>query len=140
MCEAPAHRGPAWWSVGEDGVPCPVTSELLWTAPELLRAPGAPGRGTLKADVFSIGIVLQEVLTRGPPYSSSGLSAEGTAPRPPSSACPRLESPCSGGALWPSGNPGLDRTTQAHLPGLTLRTEFLWLKPGSQRQPCQNGS
>lgn len=60
--------------------PCPVTAELLWTAPELLRAPGAPGRGTLKADIFSIGIVLQEVLTRGPPYSSSGLSAEGTAP------------------------------------------------------------
>lgn len=60
--------------------PCPVTAELLWTAPELLRVPGAPGRGTLKADIFSIGIVLQEVLTRGPPYSSSGLSAEGTAP------------------------------------------------------------
>uniref|UniRef100_A0A8P0SAS3 guanylate cyclase n=2 Tax=Canis lupus familiaris TaxID=9615 RepID=A0A8P0SAS3_CANLF len=60
--------------------PRPAPEELLWTAPELLRAPGAPGRGTLKADIFSIGIVLQEVLTRGPPYSSSGLSAEGTAP------------------------------------------------------------
>ncbi|XP_004768270.1 guanylate cyclase D-like [Mustela putorius furo] len=56
--------------------PRPAPEELLWTAPELLRAPGAPGRGTLKADIFSIGIVLQEVLTRGPPYSSSGLSAE----------------------------------------------------------------
>ncbi|XP_035938751.2 guanylate cyclase D-like [Halichoerus grypus] len=56
--------------------PRPAPEELLWTAPELLRTPGAPGRGTLKADVFSIGIILQEVLTRGPPYSSSGLSAE----------------------------------------------------------------
>ncbi|XP_045871891.1 guanylate cyclase D-like [Meles meles] len=56
--------------------PRPAPEELLWTAPELLRVPGAPGRGTLKADIFSIGIVLQEVLTRGPPYSSSGLSAE----------------------------------------------------------------
>nr|XP_012415708.1 PREDICTED: olfactory guanylyl cyclase GC-D-like [Odobenus rosmarus divergens] len=56
--------------------PRPAPEELLWTAPELLRTPGAPGRGTLKADIFSLGIVLQEVLTRGPPYSSSGLSAE----------------------------------------------------------------
>ncbi|XP_006926922.1 LOW QUALITY PROTEIN: olfactory guanylyl cyclase GC-D-like [Pteropus alecto] len=53
--------------------PRPVPEELLWTAPELLRD---PGKGTLKGDVFSIGIILQEVLTRGPPYCSSGLSAE----------------------------------------------------------------
>ncbi|XP_006882986.1 PREDICTED: olfactory guanylyl cyclase GC-D-like [Elephantulus edwardii] len=56
--------------------PRPAPEELLWTAPELLRAPGGPRRGTLKGDTFSIGIILQEVLTRGPPYSSSGLSAE----------------------------------------------------------------
>ncbi|XP_037377957.1 guanylate cyclase D-like [Talpa occidentalis] len=56
--------------------PRPASEELLWTAPELLRCPGAPRRGTLKGDVFSIGIILQEVLTRGPPYCSSGLSAE----------------------------------------------------------------
>uniref|UniRef100_A0A8W4FHF6 Guanylate cyclase n=1 Tax=Sus scrofa TaxID=9823 RepID=A0A8W4FHF6_PIG len=42
--------------------PRPAPEELLWTAPELLRGPG-------------IGIILQEVLTRGPPYGSSGLSA-----------------------------------------------------------------
>lgn len=63
------------WSVGDIVWTCPVIAELLWTAPELLRY---PGRGTLKGDVFSIGIILQEVLTRGPPYGSSGLSAEGT--------------------------------------------------------------
>ncbi|XP_069891446.1 guanylate cyclase D-like [Dipodomys merriami] len=56
--------------------PQPAPEELLWTAPELLRGPGGPGQGTLKGDVFSMGIILQEVLTRGPPYSSSGLSAE----------------------------------------------------------------
>uniref|UniRef100_A0A8C8WPQ8 guanylate cyclase n=1 Tax=Panthera leo TaxID=9689 RepID=A0A8C8WPQ8_PANLE len=77
--------------------PCLVTAELLWTAPELLRGPGAPGRGTLKADIFSIGIILQEVLTRGPPYCSSGLSAEGTVP--------------FWGALWPPGNPGGNNLT-----------------------------
>ncbi|XP_012580670.1 PREDICTED: olfactory guanylyl cyclase GC-D-like [Condylura cristata] len=56
--------------------PRPASEELLWTAPELLRSPGVPRRGTLKGDVFSVGIILQEVLTRGPPYCSSGLSAE----------------------------------------------------------------
>ncbi|KAM5248530.1 guanylate cyclase D-like [Ctenodactylus gundi] len=56
--------------------PQPAPEELLWTAPELLRKPGGPGRGTFKGDVFSMGIILQEVLTRGPPYCSSGLSAE----------------------------------------------------------------
>ncbi|KAB1272035.1 Olfactory guanylyl cyclase GC-D [Camelus dromedarius] len=54
----------------------PGAIELLWTAPELLRGAGAPGRGTLKGDIFSIGVILQEVLTRGPPYGSLGLSAE----------------------------------------------------------------
>ncbi|XP_058162341.1 guanylate cyclase D-like [Dasypus novemcinctus] len=54
----------------------PAPEELLWTAPELLRGPGGPGRGTFKGDVFSLGIILQEVLTRGPPYGASGLSAE----------------------------------------------------------------
>ncbi|ELW71908.1 Olfactory guanylyl cyclase GC-D [Tupaia chinensis] len=56
--------------------PRPAPEELLWTAPELLRGPGAPGQGTFKGDIFSIGIILQEVLTRGPPYCSSALSAE----------------------------------------------------------------
>ncbi|KAM6159424.1 guanylate cyclase D-like [Rhynchocyon petersi] len=56
--------------------PQPAPEELLWTAPELLRAPGGPRRGTVKGDTFSVGIILQEVLTRGPPYCSSGLSAE----------------------------------------------------------------
>ncbi|XP_006865081.1 PREDICTED: olfactory guanylyl cyclase GC-D-like [Chrysochloris asiatica] len=56
--------------------PQPTPEELLWTAPELLRVPGGARQGTLKGDTFSIGIILQEVLTRGAPYCSSGLSAE----------------------------------------------------------------
>uniref|UniRef100_A0A8C5ZAU2 Guanylate cyclase n=1 Tax=Marmota marmota marmota TaxID=9994 RepID=A0A8C5ZAU2_MARMA len=54
----------------------PAPEELLWTAPELLREPGGPRQGTLKGDIFSMGIILQEVLTRGPPYGGLGLPAE----------------------------------------------------------------
>ncbi|NP_001124165.1 guanylate cyclase D precursor [Mus musculus] len=53
--------------------PQPAPEELLWTAPELLRG---PGKATFKGDVFSLAIILQEVLTRDPPYCSWGLSAE----------------------------------------------------------------
>uniref|UniRef100_A0A8C9UQ92 Guanylate cyclase n=1 Tax=Spermophilus dauricus TaxID=99837 RepID=A0A8C9UQ92_SPEDA len=54
----------------------PAPEELLWTAPELLREPGGPRQGTLKGDIFSIGIILQEVLTRSPPYGGLDLPAE----------------------------------------------------------------
>lgn len=73
------RRTDALKSSQEQGVtavcPSPVTAELLWTAPELLRG---PGKATFKGDVFSLGIILQEVLTRDSPYCSWGLSAEGT--------------------------------------------------------------
>lgn len=60
--------------------PFSVVVDLLWTAPEQLRGSGGPGKASFKGDVFSLGIVLQEVLTRGPPYCSWGLSAEGMHP------------------------------------------------------------
>ncbi|XP_017947350.2 retinal guanylyl cyclase 2 [Xenopus tropicalis] len=50
--------------------------ELFWTAPELLRDQALSRRGTFKGDVFSFAIILQEVVVRGPPYCTSGLSAE----------------------------------------------------------------
>ncbi|XP_015281516.1 PREDICTED: retinal guanylyl cyclase 2, partial [Gekko japonicus] len=54
----------------------PPAEELLWTAPELLRDPGMFPKGTLKADVYSFAIVVQEVVLRGPPYCTSQVSAE----------------------------------------------------------------
>ncbi|XP_069354199.1 retinal guanylyl cyclase 2 isoform X4 [Maniola hyperantus] len=52
--------------------------ELLWTAPELLReasSAAVPG-GTQAGDVFSFGIVMQEVIVRGEPYCMLSLSPE----------------------------------------------------------------
>uniref|UniRef100_A0A8D0BCR4 Guanylate cyclase n=1 Tax=Salvator merianae TaxID=96440 RepID=A0A8D0BCR4_SALMN len=54
----------------------PPAEELLWTAPELLRASAVYPKGTLKGDVFSFAIILQEVILRGPPYCMSEISAE----------------------------------------------------------------
>nr|XP_056714809.1 retinal guanylyl cyclase 2-like [Euleptes europaea] len=54
----------------------PPAEELLWTAPELLRNPVVFPKGTLKGDVYSFAMVLQEVVLRGPPYCTSQVSAE----------------------------------------------------------------
>lgn len=55
-----------------------VFSELLWTAPEILRVPGQPGLyGTLPGDVYSFAIVMQEVVIRGPPFCMLDLTAAG---------------------------------------------------------------
>lgn len=44
-------------------------SELLWIAPELLSMTVAPGTlCTQKGDVYSFGIILEEIVVRGGPY------------------------------------------------------------------------
>lgn len=62
--------------------------ELLWTAPELLRSlkpqhhhhhhhgHGTRILGTQAGDVYSFGIIMQEVVVRGEPYCMLSLSAE----------------------------------------------------------------
>uniref|UniRef100_A0A8C0HWG5 Guanylate cyclase n=1 Tax=Balaenoptera musculus TaxID=9771 RepID=A0A8C0HWG5_BALMU len=71
----------------------PRKVKLLWTAPELLRGPGDPGRGTLKGDTFSIGIILQEVLTWGPPMAPQEIIRKVVSPPP---LCRPLVSPDHG--------------------------------------------
>lgn len=39
-------------------------SEFLWTAPELLRMSNPPPEGTQKADVYSFGIIMEEIIMR----------------------------------------------------------------------------
>lgn len=57
----------------------PTLAERLWMAPELLRMEAPPPQGTQKGDVYSFGIILQEVALRlgafyleGDPLSPKG--------------------------------------------------------------------
>ena len=53
--------------------PCHIISiyvvDLLWTAPELLRELDRPVYGTQKGDVYSYGIILQEIVVKDGPYA-----------------------------------------------------------------------
>ena len=40
----------------------------LWTAPELLKVNKKPKRGSKEGDVFSYGIIVQEIILQGLPY------------------------------------------------------------------------
>ncbi|KAF2366961.1 Adenylyl cyclase class-3/4/guanylyl cyclase [Trinorchestia longiramus] len=50
------------------------TKDLLWKAPELLRNDSLLIKGTPHGDVYSFGIIMQEVLLRGEPYCMLQLS------------------------------------------------------------------
>lgn len=56
---------------------CFFILELLWTAPELVRyTKGQSKCGTQSGDVYSFGIIMQEVVVRGEPYCMLSLSPE----------------------------------------------------------------
>ncbi|XP_047024800.1 guanylate cyclase 32E [Helicoverpa zea] len=47
---------------------------MLWRAPELLRDPNPPPRGSQKGDVYSFGIILYEILGRNGPWGDTNLT------------------------------------------------------------------
>ena len=48
-------------------------TEMLYIAPELLRSP-VPQMGTIKADVYSFAIILEEISVRGGPYEMASVT------------------------------------------------------------------
>ncbi|XP_020822370.1 retinal guanylyl cyclase 1 [Phascolarctos cinereus] len=54
----------------------PQADDRLWTAPELLRNEALERQGTLQGDVFSVGIIMQEVVCRCEPYAMLELTPE----------------------------------------------------------------
>lgn len=54
-----------------------IFPDRLWTAPELLRMQDPPLGGTLKGDVYSFAVIVQEVIMRDRPFCSEPLTPEG---------------------------------------------------------------
>ena len=56
----------------------PYYSNMLWTAPELLRSLTARTRyGTQKGDIYSLGVILQEIIYRARPFFDQAGSPKG---------------------------------------------------------------
>ncbi|XP_049772085.1 retinal guanylyl cyclase 2 [Schistocerca cancellata] len=67
---------PAFYEAQNIPPPCKSARDLLWTAPELLRNPALRKQGSQPGDVYSFGIVMQEVVVRGEPFCMLALSPE----------------------------------------------------------------
>lgn len=55
-------------------------ADLFWKAPELLRNPNAPIRGTQEGDIYSFAIILFEMIGRKGPYGGVNLEPKGNYP------------------------------------------------------------
>nr|XP_056719612.1 retinal guanylyl cyclase 1 [Euleptes europaea] len=54
----------------------PKAKDRFWTAPELLRDSSLERKGTFRGDVYSISIIMQEVICRSAPYCMLDMSPE----------------------------------------------------------------
>lgn len=54
-----------------------IIIELLWIAPEHLRDPFPGTKGSEKGDIYSLAIIMQEVILRVPPYGMLEYKSKG---------------------------------------------------------------
>ncbi|CAJ1063134.1 atrial natriuretic peptide receptor 1-like [Xyrichtys novacula] len=95
-------------------------AQRLWMAPELLRMESPPPQGTQKGDVYSFGIILQEVaLRRGAFY----LEGE---PLSPKEIVDRVIL-----GEWPCLRPTID--TQSHSPEMGQLMQRCWAEEPTER-------
>ncbi len=71
------------WYLKDDSFPLDDVEEyqmnkkLLWTSPELLRMTTRPNNGTQSGDIYSLGIILQEVVYRTMPFNMETMTPKG---------------------------------------------------------------
>ena len=54
---------------------CVVIAEMLWKPPEFIRKSNE--NHTKEGDIYAVGIIMQEVAIRGPPFENEFRETEG---------------------------------------------------------------
>ncbi|CAH0398067.1 unnamed protein product [Chilo suppressalis] len=72
ICDYGLHNLKSGCTDAEDALR--MERRMLWRAPEFLRDPNLPPRGSQKGDVYSFGIILYEILGRNGPWGDTNLT------------------------------------------------------------------
>ncbi|KAL0892719.1 hypothetical protein ABMA27_014436 [Loxostege sticticalis] len=72
ICDYGLHNLKSGCADAEDALR--MERRMLWRAPEFLRDPNPPSRGSQKGDVYSFGIILYEILGRNGPWGDTSLT------------------------------------------------------------------
>ncbi|XP_039074910.1 atrial natriuretic peptide receptor 1 isoform X2 [Hyaena hyaena] len=99
-------------------------AKKLWTAPELLRMASPPARGSQAGDVYSFGIILQEIALRSGVFHVEGLDLS------PKEIVERVSR-----GEQPPFRPSL--ALQSHLEGLGQLMQRCWAEEPQERPPFQ---
>ncbi|EDM00568.1 natriuretic peptide receptor 1, isoform CRA_a [Rattus norvegicus] len=99
-------------------------AKKLWTAPELLRMASPPARGSQAGDVYSFGIILQEIALRSGVFYVEGLDLS------PKEIIERVTR-----GEQPPFRPSMD--LQSHLEELGQLMQRCWAEDPQERPPFQ---
>ncbi|XP_060057432.1 atrial natriuretic peptide receptor 1 isoform X1 [Erinaceus europaeus] len=105
-------------------IPALWPAEKLWTAPELLRMASPPARGSQAGDIYSFGIILQEIALRSGVFHVEGLDLS------PKEIIERVTR-----GEQPPFRPSL--ALQSHPEGLGQLMQRCWAEDPQERPPFQ---